>query len=120
MLKRVSDYDGMLMYHGSTFVVDCIDLNVSKIASDFGCAFYLTQSKKQAESWVVGPIADDAAQEIIENYQSGLYNAWEGKTKQKVIELLKPYRLQKQVALCTQMAVNRVVYDSSYIITGGA
>lgn len=38
----------MKLYHGSTVVIDKIDLSVSKPNKDFGKGFYLSDNKQQA------------------------------------------------------------------------
>ena len=38
-----------LLYHGSTNVVSAIDLSMSAPQKDFGCGFYTTTDKIQAE-----------------------------------------------------------------------
>jgi hypothetical protein len=39
----------MKLYHGSTVYIDTIDLLRSKVGKDFGCGFYLSPDKTQAE-----------------------------------------------------------------------
>lgn len=39
----------MILYHGSTTIIDKIDLAKSRPNKDFGRAFYLSEDKKQAE-----------------------------------------------------------------------
>ena len=39
----------MILYHGSNVDIESIDLNRSSVGKDFGCGFYLTASKEQAE-----------------------------------------------------------------------
>lgn len=39
----------MILYHGSNVDIDSIDLSRSSVGKDFGCGFYLTASKEQAE-----------------------------------------------------------------------
>lgn len=39
----------MILYHGSNMDIDSIDLSRSSVGKDFGCGFYLTASKEQAE-----------------------------------------------------------------------
>ncbi len=41
----------MILYHGSTFLVDKPEIRIGKSFLDFGVGFYLTTSKKQAERW---------------------------------------------------------------------
>lgn len=38
----------MILYHGSTVDIECIDLNKSKPNKDFGKAFYLSEDRQQA------------------------------------------------------------------------
>lgn len=39
----------MILYHGSNMDIESIDLSRSSVGKDFGCGFYLTASKEQAE-----------------------------------------------------------------------
>lgn len=39
----------MILYHGSNVDIASIDLSRSSVGKDFGCGFYLTASKEQAE-----------------------------------------------------------------------
>lgn len=39
----------MILYHGSNVDIESIDLNRSSVGKDFGCGFYLTARKEQAE-----------------------------------------------------------------------
>lgn len=39
----------MILYHGSNVDIKSIDLSRSSVGKDFGCGFYLTASKEQAE-----------------------------------------------------------------------
>ncbi len=39
----------MILYHGSNVDVESIDLGRSSVGKDFGCGFYLTASREQAE-----------------------------------------------------------------------
>lgn len=39
----------MRLYHGSSLVIDKIDMSLSKVGKDFGCGFYLSPDREQAE-----------------------------------------------------------------------
>ena len=39
----------MILYHGSNVGIESVDLSHSSVGKDFGCGFYLTASKEQAE-----------------------------------------------------------------------
>lgn len=39
----------MILYHGSNVDIESIDLSRSSVGKDFGCGFYLTTSREQAE-----------------------------------------------------------------------
>ncbi len=39
----------MILYHGSNVDIESIDLSRSSVGKDFGCGFYLTANKQQAE-----------------------------------------------------------------------
>ena len=44
--------NGLILYHGSCYEFDEIDLRKSHNRRDFGKGFYLTSSKEQAESFL--------------------------------------------------------------------
>jgi len=39
----------MRLYHGSSVFIDKIDMSLSKVGKDFGCGFYLSPDRAQAE-----------------------------------------------------------------------
>ena len=39
----------MRLYHGSSVYIDTIDVSLSKVGKDFGCGFYLSPDREQAE-----------------------------------------------------------------------
>ena len=39
----------MILYHGSNVDIESIDIGRSSVGKDFGCGFYLTASREQAE-----------------------------------------------------------------------
>ena len=39
----------MRLYHGSPVYIDKIDVSLSKVGKDFGCGFYLSPDREQAE-----------------------------------------------------------------------
>ena len=43
----------MIIYHGSTLIVEQPRIIVSEYGRDFGCAFYTTDIQAQAERWAV-------------------------------------------------------------------
>ena len=40
----------MRLYHGSSLFIDKIDMSLSKVGKDFGCGFYLSPDKEQADT----------------------------------------------------------------------
>lgn len=62
--------DGMTLYHGSYCEVSEPDLEICLKMKDFGQGFYLTTSKKQAESFVRTSIVKARAAEKIKDEQS--------------------------------------------------
>lgn len=40
----------MKLYHGSSVYIDKIDISLSKVGKDFGCGFYLSSDRGQAET----------------------------------------------------------------------
>lgn len=68
---------------------------------------------------VIGPVADDDTQVVIENYIAGLYEHYGHLAKEMAMKFLEPWKLKNQVALCTQAAVDRVKYISHYNLQRG-
>jgi hypothetical protein len=63
---------------------------------------------------VIGPVADDDTQIVIENYIDGAYRHFGHLEKVKVIEMLEPRKLKNQIALCTPKAIAAIKYVSHY------
>lgn len=49
--KSLSDYTGLLVYHGSDRLVDSPDLSWAKRRKDFGAGFYTTSNRMQARKF---------------------------------------------------------------------
>ena len=45
---------GMILYHGSSQIVDRPDTEHSRIDIDFGKGFYLTADERMAKKWAAG------------------------------------------------------------------
>ena len=173
MVNNISHYCNKPLYHGSTQVVDVIDLKKAKTGCDFGVGFYLTTSKVQAGTWakimcrrkrtnvaivneytvatfeglrclifneadaswldfivmnrrnfsrkpaheydvVIGPVADDDMQVVIDNYMAGVYDHYGHTVKEMVIGFLETGNLRDQIALCTLAAIERVTHTGNY------
>ena len=69
----------MIVYHGSTLVVDKASIGYSKRYLDFGVGFYITADKKQAELWAKRKAVRLNANPIVNIYNlSDNLEAYEG------------------------------------------
>ena len=59
----------MIVYHGTTLVVDKPSTNYSKRYLDFGVGFYVTTDKKQAENWAKRKAVRLNAKPVINVYK---------------------------------------------------
>ncbi|GHU93254.1 hypothetical protein FACS1894208_02420 [Clostridia bacterium] len=63
---------------------------------------------------VIGPVADDDAQVVIDSYLAGAYNHFGVRAKEMALKFLESHNLKNQIALCTQAAVDRVTYTDHF------
>lgn len=149
----------IIVYHGTSFLFDAIDLTRSKNKRDFGQGFYTTTIQAQAEAWaknialrnkstaayvyvyeftlsdeldckvfdgltaewlefikvnrslggiqhgydvVIGPVADDNTMLTVNRYMNGTY------TTEEALQRLAYYKVNDQVCLNTEKAVNYI------------
>lgn len=59
----------MILYHGTNTDFMAIDLNKSQRGKDFGCGFYLSESKSQAEEMAKFKVQLFGGQCIVQNYE---------------------------------------------------
>lgn len=65
----------MIVYHGSTEVIENPDVNHSKKFLDFGEGFYLTTYEEQAKKWAVRKAMRQGKTAVVNSYE--LNNNWE-------------------------------------------
>ena len=59
----------MILYHGTNTDFKSIDLRQSKRGKDFGCGFYLSESKKQAEEMAKFKVQLFGGQAVVQSYE---------------------------------------------------
>ncbi len=59
----------MILYHGTNTDFMSIDLNHSQRGKDFGCGFYLSESKTQAEEMAKFKVQLFGGQTIVQSYE---------------------------------------------------
>lgn len=156
----------MIVYHGTTEVIEKPDVKNSKKYLDFGKGFYLTTYESQAQKWalrksmrqnkdavvniyelkeewdgfkvlsfeeenekwlefvcacrrgenlnadydiIIGNVADDDVFKTVDMYFRGLWD------KQKVLEELRYYKMNNQICLVSQNAIDQLLtYKDAY------
>lgn len=59
----------MIVYHGSSQIIEAPDISFSKNYLDFGKGFYLTTFKKQAEKWAERKASRYRGEPIVNEYE---------------------------------------------------
>ena len=59
----------MILYHGSICEIRHPDVSFSKSNLDFGCAFYLTSYRQQAEKWARRKAMRHQCQPVLNVYE---------------------------------------------------
>lgn len=59
----------MIVYHGSSQIIEAPDISFSKNYLDFGKGFYLTTFKKQAEKWAERKSSRYRGEPIVNEYE---------------------------------------------------
>ena len=103
----------MILYHGSTVVVDHPKIIKSEVGRDFGFAFYTTDIREQAirshgYDVVLGNIANDNVGETISYVIQGIMR------KEDAIKRLEFEKINKQIAFCTARSLNYLTFDSYF------
>ena len=113
--------DGLILYHGSYCQVSEPDLERCARRKDFGQGFYLTTSRKQAESFLRTSLAKAKASGKIEESQNyGYISTFEVKLKTKLevhvfddadVEWLRCIAAHRKKKLFTKVEMDMIKYD---------
>ena len=100
----------MIIYHGSTVLVEKPEIRISDSFLDFGTGFYTTTSEHQAER--IGPVADDNVYRSIRLFETGVLDA------EETVKRLKTEVLQDQWTFHTEKMLSYIRFiDSKEIRT---
>lgn len=105
----------MILFHGTTEIIEKPDVSFSKSYLDFGKGFYLTTYQKQAEKWldfvcacrkgekiyknydiVIGVVANDDVFKTVDMYFRGIWS------KKKALDELRYYKMNDQICVINQ------------------
>ena len=107
----------MIVYHGTTEIIEKPDVKHSKKYLDFGKGFYLTTYEEQAKKWavrkgeplnknydiIIGNVADDDVFKTVDMYFRGLWD------KEKVLGELRYYKMNNQICITNQETLECVL-----------
>ena len=112
----------MIVFHGTTEIIEKPDVIHSKKYLDFGKGFYLTSFKNQAEKWldfvcacrkgeplnqaydiIIGNVADDDVFKTVDMFFRGLWD------KEKVLNELCYYKMNDQICIVNQKVLDQIL-----------
>ena len=127
----------MILFHGTTEIVEKPDISFSKSYLDFGKGFYLTTYQKQAEKWAlrkglrkqkpaivnVYDLSDD-----LEKYDVLRFNQENEKwldfvcaciwSKQKALDELRYYKMNDQICIINQDVLDKeLIFQKAYQVS---
>lgn len=110
----------MILFHGTTEIIEKPDVSFSKSYLDFGKGFYLTTYQKQAEKWldfvcacrkgekiyknygiVIGVVANDDVFKTVDMYFRGIWS------KKKALDELRYYKMNDQICVINQDVLDK-------------
>lgn len=118
----------MILFHGTTEIIEKPDVSFSKSYLDFGKGFYLTTYQKQAEKWldfvcacrkgekiyknydiVIGAVANDDVFKTVDMYFRGIWS------KKKALDELRYYKMNDQICVINQDVLDKELsFKKSY------
>ena len=99
----------MIVYHGTTEIIENPDVNHSKKYLDFVCACRRGEPLNQEYDIVIGNVADDDVFKTVDMYFRGLWD------KKKVLEELRYYKMNNQICIVNQKTLDEVLtFQKSY------
>ena len=90
----------MIVYHGTTDVIESPDVNHSKKYLDFGKGFYLTTYEEQAKNAIVN------VYELKDNLNDAKVLSFD---KEKVLKELRYYKMNDQICIVNQKTLDNVL-----------
>ena len=124
----------MILFHGTTEIIEKPDVSFSKSYLDFGKGFYLTTYQKQAEKWldfvcacrkgekiyknydiVIGAVANDDVFKTVDMYFRGIWS------KKKALDELRYYKMNDQICIINQDVLDKnLVFKMAYEVNQNA
>ena len=121
----------MILFHGTTEIIEKPDVSFSKSYLDFGKGFYLTTYQKQAEKWldfvcacrkgekiyknydiVIGAVANDDVFKTVDMYFRGIWS------KKKALDELRYYKMNDQICIINQNVLDeKLVFQKAYQVS---
>ena len=118
----------MILFHGTTEIIEKPDVSFSKSYLDFGKGFYLTTYQKQAEKQldfvcacrkgekiyknydiVIGAVANDDVFKTVDMYFRGIWS------KKKALDELRYYKMNDQICVINQDVLDKELsFKKSY------
>ena len=118
----------MILFHGTTEIIEKPDVSFSKSYLDFGKGFYLTTYQKQAEKWldfvcacrkgekiyknydiVIGAVANDDVFKTVDMYFRGIWS------KKNALDELRYYKMNDQICVINQDVLDKeLCFKKSY------
>lgn len=99
----------MIVYHGTTEVIERSSVKYSKNYLDFVCACRKGEPLNQEYDIVVGNVANDDVFKTVDMYFRGLWD------KQRVLKELRYYKLNDQICIVRQKILDEVLtFKNSY------
>ena len=124
----------MILFHGTTEIIEKPDVSFSKSYLDFGKGFYLTTYQKQAEKWldfvcacrkgdniyknydiIIGAVANDDVFKTVDMYFRGIWS------KKKALDELRYYKMNDQICIINQNVLDeKLVFQKAYQVSQNA
>ena len=124
----------MILFHGTTEIIEKPDVSFSKSYLDFGKGFYLTTYQKQAEKWldfvcacrkgdniyknydiIIGAVANDDVFKTVDMYFRGIWS------KKRALEELRYYKMNDQICIINQNVLDeKLVFQKAYQVSQNA
>lgn len=99
----------MIVYHGSSEIIEKPDVKFSKKYLDFVCACRKGESLNMDYDIIIGNVADDDVFKTVDMYFRGLWD------KKKVLEELRYYKMNDQICIVNQSVLEQVlIFQEAY------
>lgn len=124
----------MILFHGTTEIIEKPNVSFSKSYLDFGKGFYLTTYQKQAEKWldfvcacqkgdniyknydiIIGAVTNDDVFKTVDMYFRGIWS------KKRALEELRYYKMNDQICIINQDVLDeKLVFQKAYQVNQNA